>query len=42
MIRPLKQSSLGLDLQVKKTRKREFLEKAERVAPWAELVAVIA
>lgn len=38
----MKQSSLGLDLQVKKTRKREFLEQMDCVVPWADLVAVIA
>ena len=37
----MKQSSLGLDLTTKKTRKREFLEEMELVVPWAQLVALI-
>lgn len=37
----MKQTSLGLDLNTKKTRKREFLEEMNRVVPWAELVALI-
>jgi IS5 family transposase len=37
----MKQTSLGLDLSTKKTRKREFLEEMKRVVPWAELVALI-
>jgi IS5 family transposase len=37
----MKQSSLGLDLTTRKTRKREFLEEMERVVPWAQLVALI-
>ena len=37
----MKQSSLGLDLTTRKTRKREFLEEMDRVVPWAELVALI-
>ena len=32
----------ALDLNLKKTRKREFLEQMERVVPWAALVALIA
>ena len=39
---PMKQTSLELNLSVKKTRKREFLEQMERVVPWAALVALIA
>ena len=31
---------MDLTLSVKKTRKREFLEQMERVAPWAALVAL--
>ena len=38
----MKQASLGLDLVVKKTRKREFLAQMERVVPWAALVDLIA
>lgn len=38
----MKQSSLGPELNVRKTRKREFLEQMDAVIPWAELVAVIA
>ena len=37
----MKQSSLGLELTTKKTRKREFLEEMERVVPWAQLVSLI-
>ena len=37
----MKQSSLGLDLTTRKTRKREFLEEMDRVVPWAQLVALI-
>ena len=38
----MKQASLPLSLNVKKTSKAEFLEQMERVVPWAELVALIA
>lgn len=38
----MKQASLELNLSMKKTRKREFLEQMERVVPWSELVALIA
>lgn len=38
----MKQTSLGLDLVAKKTRKREFLAQMERVVPWAALVELIA
>ena len=38
----MKQASLNLDLNLKKTRKREFLEQMEQVVPWADLVALIA
>ena len=38
----MKQAALNLNLSVKKTRKREFLEQMERVVPWAALVALIA
>ena len=38
----MKQAILPLSLNVKKTRKAEFLEHMERVVPWAELVALIA
>ncbi len=30
----MKQAALALNLSVKKTRKREFLEQMERVVPW--------
>jgi transposase, IS5 family len=38
----MKQSSLDLNLSVKKTRKREFLFEMNRVVPWAALVELIA
>lgn len=38
----MKQASLKLDLNVKKTRKQIFLEQMERVVPWAALVEHIA
>ena len=38
----MKQALLNLDLQCKKTRKRQFLAGMERVVPWSELVALIA
>ncbi|MCY7370128.1 MAG: IS5 family transposase [Polaromonas sp.] len=38
----MKQAALDLNLDLKKTRKREFLEQMEEVVPWAELVALIA
>ena len=38
----MKQATLNLDLNLKKTRKREFLEQMEQVVPWADLVALIA
>ena len=41
-LRVMKQTSLDLNLSMKKTRKREFLEQMERVVPWAALVALIA
>ena len=37
----MQQTSLGLDLTMKKTRKREFLYEMERVVPWADLVALV-
>jgi transposase, IS5 family len=37
----MKQISLGLNLNVKKTRKREFLEEMERVVPWQVLCEVV-
>ena len=37
----MKQTSLGLDLTTKKTRKRVFLDEMDRVVPWAELVELI-
>ena len=38
----MKQSSLDLNLSVKKTLKREFLFEMDRVVPWAALVELIA
>ena len=38
----MKQAALDLNLSLKRTRKREFLEQMERVVPWAALVALIA
>ena len=38
----MKQSDLGLNLTSKRTRKREFLDEMNCVAPWAELVALVA
>ena len=38
----MKQASLKLNLNVKKTRKQVFLEQMERVVPWAALVELIA
>jgi IS5 family transposase len=37
----MKQLGLGLNLSMKKTRKREFLEQMERVVPWAVLVQIV-
>ena len=41
-IRSMKQAALDLNLSLKKTRRREFLEQMERVVPWAALVMLIA
>ena len=38
----MKQAALDLNLSLKRTRKREFLEQMERVVPWVVLVALIA
>ena len=38
----MKQAALDLNLSLKKTRKREFLEQMQQVVPWAALVASIA
>ena len=38
----MKQASLKLDLNVKKTRKQVFLDQMDQVVPWAELVELIA
>ena len=35
------QPSLGLNLSIRKTRKRVFLEEMEQVVPWAALLAVV-
>lgn len=40
-IHSIKQASLNLNLQLKKTRKPVFLEQMEHVVPWADLVALI-
>lgn len=37
----MKQISLGLNLNTKKTRKREFLEEMERVVPWRVLREIV-
>ena len=38
----MKQASLNLNLNAKKTRKQVFLEQMEQVVPWAALVELIA
>jgi IS5 family transposase len=38
----MKQATLELNLNLKKTRKREFLDQMEQVVPWTALVALIA
>jgi len=38
----MKQADLGLNLAIKRTRKREFLAEMESVVPWAQLVELIA
>ena len=38
----MKQADLGLNLSVKRTRKRRFLDEMNAVVPWADLVALIA
>ena len=38
----MNQIALGLKLDVKKTRKREFLAQMEKVVPWDDLIALIA
>lgn len=38
----MKQASLGLNLDIRKTRKRQFLEQMDQVVPWAALVELIA
>ena len=38
----MKQAALDLNLNVKKTRKREFLEQIDKVVPWSALVELIA
>ena len=37
----MKQASLKLTLNVKKTRKQLFLEQMEQVVPWAALAALV-
>ena len=38
----MRQLGLGLNLSPEKTRRREFLEKLERVAPWGVRVQIVA
>ena len=38
----MKQATLNLDLNTKKTRKREFLEQMEQVIAWSALMELIA
>ena len=38
----MKQATLSLDLNLKRTRKREFLGQMEQVVAWAQLVGLIA
>ena len=38
----MKQATLGLSLDIKKTRKRQFFEQMDQVVPWAALVELIA
>jgi len=38
----MKQATLPLDLNAKKTRKQVFLDQMEHVVPWAALVELIA
>ncbi|MEF2249463.1 hypothetical protein V4D00_03165 [Ralstonia solanacearum] len=38
----MKQTDLGLNLSIKRTRKREFLDEMDGVTQWADLVALIA
>ncbi len=42
MIDGMKQTSLNLQLSIKKTRKREFLNQMDQVVPWGDLVSLIA
>jgi IS5 family transposase len=37
----MKQAELGLNLSIKRTRKREFLDEMDRVVLWAQLIALI-
>jgi IS5 family transposase len=37
----MQQTDLGLNLSIKRTRKREFLAQMERVMPWGDLVGVV-
>lgn len=36
-----KQATLGLNLDIKKTRKPQFLKQMDQVVPWAALVELI-
>ena len=38
----MKQATLGLSLDIKKTSKRQFFEQMDQVVPWAALVELIA
>lgn len=42
MIDGMKQTTLNLQLSIKKTRKREFLNQMDQVVPWGDLVSLIA
>jgi transposase, IS5 family len=40
-VTPPSQLGLGLNPSTKKTRKREFLDKVDRVVPWSALVQIV-
>ncbi|MEJ7685543.1 MAG: IS5 family transposase [Variovorax sp.] len=40
-VTPSNQLGLGLNLSIKKTRKREFLDEMNRVVPWSALVEIV-
>jgi transposase, IS5 family len=41
MIEAMEQTTLNLQLSVRKTRKREFLDQMDKVVPWGDLVSLI-